>query len=180
MAPEDSPASTEQGEVLTPELEEVAHERFLSMIHDTRRHGCVIEQEVPCDLRVAMSTELVDWRRNQWVPTGNIVDNRKRWGVRVRFSYWGRLADCLTGRLKVTAWWDGFGDLPAGHKDLNIRNVDPYAPHRYEHVIPMTGELKCPDHHGVYDIAITLDLLSSSREAIVLGHCDLEAIRVTC
>jgi hypothetical protein len=179
MAPEETAASTEEAEVVAEESEEAAHEEFLSTIHGARPHGCVLEQDVPCDLRTAMSTELVEWRRGQWYPTGKIVDNTNRWGVRVRFSYWGTLADCLTGDIKIAIWWDGFSNLPEGHKDHHIRNVDPCAPHRYEVVIPMTGELQCPDHQGVYDIAMTLDFLCCHK-TLVLGHCDLEAIRVTC
>ena len=175
---EAAPASTEEeAEVSIAEVTDVAEEEFRNSIRSAR--GCVVEKEVPCDLYTSMSAELVEWRHGQWYPTGNIVDNRNRWGVRVRFGYWGRVADCLTGDIKITVWWDGFSNLPEGHKDHYIRNVDPCAAHRYEVVIPMTGELECPDHQGVYDIAMTLDFLCC-RKPLVLGHCDLEAIRVTC
>jgi hypothetical protein len=177
-AQEEAPAATEEAaEVSIAEVTEVSEEEFRNSIRGAR--GCVVEKEVPCDLYTAMSAELVEWRQGQWYPTGDIVDNRKRWGVRVRFSYWGRLALCLAGRLKVTAWWDGFSNLPEGHRDAYI-TVDPCrVPHQYEVVIPVRG-LRCPEHAGVYDVAATLDFVCCDREAIVLGHCDLEAIRVTC
>jgi hypothetical protein len=183
---EETAASTEAAEMLTEEtaavstleVADVAEEEFLTRIRGAR--GCVVEEDVPCDLYTAMSAELVEWRRNQWYPTGKIVDNRKRWGVRVRFSYWGSYALCLAGRLKITAWWDGFASLPEGKRDAPLIDVDPCrTPHQYEVVIPIT-RLRCPQHAGVYDIAATLDFVCCHREAIVLGHCDLEAIRVTC
>jgi hypothetical protein len=170
-------AAVEEAAVSTLEVADVTEEEFLTKIRNAR--GCVVEEDVPCDLYTAMSAELVEWRRGQWYPTGKIVDNRKRWGVRVRFSYWGNYALCLTGRLKITAWWDGFSNLPEGHRDAYI-DVDPCrTPHQYEVVIPI-GSLRCPQHAGVYDIAATLDFVCCNREAIVLGHCDLNAIRVTC
>jgi hypothetical protein len=184
---QEAPASTEEAAMLaeetaavsTLEVTDVAEEEFLDRIRSARPHGCVVEEDVPCDLYTAMSAELVEWRRNQWYPTGKIVNNRKRWGVRVRFRYWGNYALCLAGRLKITAWWDGFAYLPEGKRDEYI-DVDPCrTPHQYEVVIPIT-RLRCPQHAGVYDIAATLDFVCCHREAIVLGHCDLEAIRVTC
>jgi hypothetical protein len=175
--PEEAPAVTEEdGPVSIAEVTDLSEDEFRNSIRSAR--GCVVEQEVPCDLYTSMSAELVEWRRGQWYPTGNIVSNRRRWGVRVRFTYYGNYEFCLAGRLKITAWWDGFSNLPEGHRDAYI--IDPCRrPHQYEVVIPVTG-LRCPDHAGVYDIAATLDFVCCDREAIVLGHCDLEAIRVTC
>ncbi len=182
---EETAASTEAAEMLTEEaaavstleVADLSEEEFLTRVRSAR--GCVVEQDVPCDLYTAMSAELVELRRGQWYPTGNIVDNKKRWGVRVRFSYWGNYALCLTGRLKVTAWWDGFANLPEG-KRTHLIDVEPCrTPHQYEVVIPIS-RLRCPQHAGVYDIAATLDFVCCHREAIVLGHCDLEAVRVTC
>jgi hypothetical protein len=176
--PQATPAATEEDAAVSiTEVADVSEEEFRDSIRSAR--GCVVEQEVPCDLYTSISAELVEWRRGQWYPTGNIVSNRRRWGVRVRFTYYGNYEFCLAGRLKITAWWDGFSNLPEGHRDAYII-VDPCRrPHQYEVVIPITG-LRCPDHAGVYDIAATLDFVCCDREAIVLGHCDLEAIRVTC
>jgi hypothetical protein len=169
--------STEEAAVQVTEAGTVPEEEFLAAIRSAK--GCVTEQEVPCDLTSVMSAELVEWRRGQWYPTGQIVSNHTRWGVRVRFTYYGNLALCLCGRLKITAWWDGFSNLPEGHKDAYI-DVDPCkTPHQYEVVIVISS-LRCPQDAGVYDLAATLDFICCGREAIVLGHCDLEAIRVTC
>lgn len=170
-------ANEEEAEAAVVETPEVSEDEFAASIRSAK--GCVIEKEVPCDLYAMMSAEVVEWRRGRWHPTGDIVDNNNRWGIRVRFTYYGKLAVCLAGRLKVTAWWDGFSDLPEGHRDVYL-DVDPcHTPHQYVVVVPVTG-LRCPDHQGVYDLAATLDFLCCGRTAIVLGHCDLEAVRVTC
>lgn len=179
---EESTSSSQDPEatVSIMEANEVSEDEFRSSIRRAKdKKGCVVEEDVPCDLRTMMSAEVVEWRHGRWEPTGNIVDNRKRWGVRVRFTYYGKLALCLAGRLKITAWWDGFSDLPEGHRDAYI-DVDPCkVPHQYEVVIRVTG-LRCHEHAGVYDLAATLDFVCCGREAIVLGHCDMHAIRVTC
>lgn len=176
---EDSALSNPSPDASLEDAAEVSHDEFLSSIHDCKDRGCAVEEDVPCDLKSAMSTELVEWRHGRWEPTGKIVDNTERWGVRVRFTYWGRLARCLTGDIKITVWWDGFGNLPEGRKNYVIGQVDPCKPHRYVVVIPMTGELQCPHEEGVYDIAVTLDFVCC-RKPVIFGHCDLEAIRVTC
>lgn len=155
-------------------------EAFRDKIYGAKHHdGCVIEKDVPCDLRAMMSAEVVELRHGKWVPTGDIVDNHNPWGVRVRFTYYGRLARCLAGKLKITAWWDGFSNLPEDQNAV-VLPVDPCRRRQqYEAVVRVTG-LKCDKHQGVYDLAATLAFLCCDREAIVFGHCDLGAIHVTC
>lgn len=178
MATEEPTATNEEhAEAADIETVETEEEEFIASIRSAQ--GCVIEKDVPCDLHAAMSAEVVEWRRGRWHPTGDIVDNRRRWGVRVRFTYYGKLAACLAGKLKITAWWDGFSNLPEGHRTVYV-DVDPCRRrHQYVVVVPVTA-LSCPGDEGVYDLAATLDFDCCDRTAIVLGHCDLEAIRVTC
>lgn len=166
---------------VSEEATEIDHEEFLADIRKCKHHGgCSTEEDVPCDLHTAMSAEVVEYQHGTWVPTGRIIDNTERWGVRVRFTYWGKLARCLTGDIDMTLWWDGFGNLPEGSKRHRIAHVDPCRTlHQFVVVIEMTGVLRCPQHAGVYDLGVVLTF-GCCGKPIMHGFCDLHAVNVHC
>lgn len=166
--------------VLTEDAGDLDKQYFLEEIRKCKHHGCATEKDVPCDLYTAMSAEVVEYQNGKWVPTGNIVDNTERWGVRVRFGYWGKLARCLTGDIDMTLWWDGFGNLPEGSKGHRIAHVDPcQTRHQFIVVIEMSGVLYCPRDAGVYDVGVTLTF-GCCGKPIIHGFCDLHGINVHC
>jgi len=166
---------------LAEEATDVDHKEFVEAIYKCKdRGGCTTEPDVPCDIKSAMSAELVEYQHGTWVSTGKIVDISERWGVRVRFSYWGKLARCLTGDIDITLWWDGFRHLPEGSKGHRIPNVDPCQPYRqYVVIIEMTRVLKCPQHAGVYDFGVTLTF-GCCGKPILYGFCDLHGVNAHC
>jgi hypothetical protein len=162
------------------EATEVEHQEFVEAVYKSKdRGGCSTEPDVG-DIHSAMSAELVEYHHGKWVSTGKIVDITERWGVRVRFSYWGKLARCLTGDIDMTLWWDGFRNLPEGSKGHRIPNVRPCRPYRqYVVIIEMTNVLQCPQHAGVYDFGVTLTF-GCCGKPVIYGFCDLHGVNMHC
>jgi hypothetical protein len=159
-------------------------EQFHDLVGDTQRFGgCAAEIYLPPPiLKAKVAAHLVEYKEGVWEPTGRIVDLESRWGLSVTFCMYGPLSRVICGDLDLTAFWDGYADLPEGSKAIKDIRFDCNSVPCLTRVIDLTGEIACPTGEGIYDFGICAELTDVCRKerTIVAGVCNMQGVKLNC